>query len=239
MKNRLLLLSLSLSLSAILVGCSDNDNSNSSKANAESKQAQKNSCISSYIKKPCALLTTEIVKKEFPQFPTDAEKNEIIQLQNCSYGWPSNSRTKTMKIAGREMTIPVSSEISILWIKKKKIETALQGFKRSYRTLSEEEKVQAAAAMQKALNERSDGLTEDQKSMAAGMSKGFLKNMKYEAVEGIGTAAAWGGVGAGGSSLKVLDGDTEFEISVNISDVESDNKKLATALAKSLIASCK
>ena len=92
--------------------------------------------------------------------------------------------------------------------------------------------------MQKAFNERSDGLTKDQKEMAAGMSKGFLNNMKYEAVEGVGTAAAWGGVGAGGSSLKVLDGDTEFEIRANISEVEADNKKLAAALARSLIASC-
>ena len=234
MKNKLLL----LSLSAILSACSDSETSNSSKTNSETKQAQKNSCISSYIGKPCALLTAEIVKNEFPRFPADAEKKELISLQSCSYNWPGNGRTRTMNIGGREMEIPVSNEIGILWIKKKNIETALSGFKNSYRTLSEEEKAKAAEAMQKALNDRSDGLTKDQKAMASGMSKGFLKNMKYETITGIGTAAAWGGVGAGGSSLKVLDGDTEFEISTNITDVEADNKKLAVALAKSLIASC-
>jgi len=227
MKNKLLL----IVLSAALVACSDTDTSGS-------KQTLKKSCISSYIEKPCALLTTEIVKKVFPQFPDSAEKKEIIKLQICSYDWPSKGRTRSMTIGGRSMDIPVANEIGISWIKKKDIKTALQSFKNTYRTLSEEEKAQASAAMQKALNERSDGLTKDQKEMAAGMSKGFLNNMKYEAVEGVGTAAAWGGVGAGGSSLKVLEGDTEFEIRANISEVEADNKKLAAALASSLIASC-
>lgn len=230
MNNKALL----LSLSALLVACSDDNISNSS-----SKSSAEKSCISSFIKTPCALLTTEVVKKEFSQFPADAEKKEIVQIKSCSYSWPSKGRIKIMKIAGREMEIPVSSEIGISWIKKKDIKTALPSFRNAYRTLSEEEKKRAAAAMQKALDERSEGLTESQKKMASGMSKGFLNNMKYESVEGVATAAAWGGAGAGGSSLRVLDGDTEFQLSVNISDVDADNKKLATSLAKSLITSCK
>lgn len=234
MKNKLLLLALPVMLAA----CSDSDTSSSSNESTASKNSQKKSCISSYIEKPCTLLTTAMVKNAYPLLPDNAEQQETKQLQACSYDWPSNGRIRTMNVAGRTMEIPVSDEIGISWIKKKKMDTALASFRSSYRTLSEEEKARAAAAMQKALDKRSEGLTESQKKMAAGMSKGFLSNMKYEAVDGVGSAAAWGGVGAGGSSLKVLDGDTEFEIKANISDVEADNKKLAAELAKSLIASC-
>lgn len=228
-----------ISLSVVLAACSDTETSNNpSGESAGTKQTTEESCVSSFIDKPCSLLTTDLLVKEFPDFPDNVKNEEAIQIQSCSYSWPSEGRTRVLDLAGRKMEIPVNNEIGIKWIRKKKLETALQSFKKSYRTLSEKEKIKASEAMDDALKRNSGDLNKNQKEVASGISKGFLKNIKYEPVSGLGTAATWGGVGPGDASLKVLDGDTEFEITVNISDIEADNRGLAVSVARSVMVSC-
>ncbi len=236
MKNKIAL----ISIITVLTACSDTDTSVSTDKNSASNQALGSSCIVDYIDKPCELLTAELIKVDFPLLPDQVEKQEVLQLQSCAYIWPSDGRISTMKVAGKEMEIPVSNEIGIKWIRQKGGDNALQYFRNAYHTPTEEEKASAAAAMDRALEERSGELTQGQKSMASGMTKGFMNEMKFESLDNIGTAAAWGG-GAGpiASSLKVLDNDTEFEIVANISADDAINKALASDIAKSVIASCK
>ena len=56
-------------------------------------------------------------------------------------------------------------------------------------------------------------------------------------MEGVGSAAVWDG-GALVNSLKVLDRDTEFGIEVDISADPAQNRALAIAVAREVMAAC-
>jgi hypothetical protein len=230
-----LLLALPLTLPLALTACSDSDTSSSnSTSSTATEKSLKNSCVADYIKKPCSLLSPELVKSAIPDLPADMEKSEIPQLTSCTYEWPGD-RTMSVKMMSGTIEAAVPNDVSIKWIKK---DVALERFKNSYRTMSEEEKAQASAAMKKAMAEKTKDMSDDKKALVAGLSGSFMNNIKFETIDGIATAAAWGGAGMGGNSLKVLDGSTEFEIVANVSNDAGENKKMAIEIAKKVIASC-
>ena len=200
---------------------------------------QKSSCIADYIDKPCELLTQQVVSESYALFTGQAEPVQELLTHSCIYSWESGGRMTTMKIGANKYDVPVDNEIAIKWIKEVSIKDNVKRFKNAHRALSKEELARIAEVTQKEIEKRSADMSESQKKMVSGMGKGMGSSMKYSQVDGVGSAAAWGTVSKViPPSLKVLDGDVEFEIAVNISDDDLQNQKVAGFVAKAVIQLC-
>lgn len=197
------------------------------------------SCVLSYADKPCKLLSFEFLSQNLDGFPETAEQSETSSIQNCNYSWDSHGRFSTMTISGHEMQIPVQNQVAIQWIKKIKSDNPVETFKFQHRNLSDEEKERLAQSMKSALDKNAEEahLSDHQKDLASSMGQSMLGGLHWQAIEGLASAAAWGGTGQS-VSLKVLDHDTEFEVYVEISDIEATNRTVSIELAKQLIQSC-
>ncbi|MDX1604605.1 MAG: hypothetical protein R3202_00350, partial [Candidatus Competibacterales bacterium] len=109
-------------------------------------------------------------------------------------------------------------------------------FRTAYRTPTEEEKaeIEKQLAEQIEKEDAAEDLTDEQKNMGKGIVGGAVGNMKYEAVDGLGRAAAWGK-----SHLVVLHHDTKFQVDVIDAYEESEkNRQAAIEIAKAVLANC-
>lgn len=233
MTSRLLLLGAAVAL----VACSESDPSSAGNTAAESSSPAA-SCVADFVRSPCDLLTAERLRSIYPELPADVQQQDVPQITSCSYIWPSDGRTMDMTIGGNVTKIPLDNEIGIRWIKQKTGNTITADFQRAYRTLSDEERARAAAMMNEGLEKRTGDLSETGRKVAADLGNSMISSITFDAVSGIGTAAAWGGTPKS-LSLKVLDGDTEFEIVANVSNVEADNRALAEQVARSVLEHCR
>lgn len=233
MTSRLLLLSATVAL----VACSESDPSQAGNNTTESSSPAA-SCVADFVRSPCDLLTAERVRSIYPELPADVQQQDVPQITSCSYIWPSDGRTMDMTIGGNVTKIPLDNEIGIRWIKVKTGDQILATFNRAYRTLTEEEKERAAASMKASLDRQLSDKGEAVKEAASGLTGRVISSIQFESIDGVGTAAAWGGTPKS-LSLKVLDGNTEFEIVANVSDVEAENRALAEQVARSVLDHCR
>jgi hypothetical protein len=81
-------------------------------------------------------------------------------------------------------------------------------------------------------------VSKEGKKIGTGMAGSMFEDLRYESVDGLGTAAAWGGT-MGSLGLKVLAGGWEFEIVADVSGDEVKNRKTAIALAKKVLANAR
>ncbi|MFA5495899.1 MAG: hypothetical protein WC247_14085 [Porticoccaceae bacterium] len=195
------------------------------------------SCIAAHADTPCRLLTPELVKQAHPDAPDTLDIEEIPSLNSCAYSWPSD-RTRTLKVSTFEVETPVPNRVAISWIRQTEPERALEQFQLTYRSLSDKEKAEALTAMRAQLDKQGAGLPEEQRSLASDIGKELIETSRFEPVAGVGSTAAWD-AGSLGNSLKVLDRDTEFGIEVNVSAEPEENRELAIAVAKQVLATCR
>jgi hypothetical protein len=157
----------------------------------------------------------------------------------CQYSWPSD-RKASRTVAGQKIEYAVDNVVCLKWIRKVRGDDPLKTFRNAYRAMTEEEKERAKAAFEKAMAEKveSGEVTRDGSKLGTGMAGSMVDSLRFETVEGVGTAAAWGGT-KDSIGLKVLDGNWEFEIVANISADEGQNREAAIALAKRILANAK
>jgi len=194
------------------------------------------SCIADYAQKPCTLFTPELVKGAFADFPSEIETAETRPTNSCQHSW-AGDRIQRLQMGSFEVEVPRDNRVAISWIQRKDRENPEAWFRQVYRTLSEEEKIEAQAALDQALAKQSEGLSEEQRNLAGSLGRGLIASREYEILEGVGTVAAWD-ASPMAPTLKVLDGDTEFGIEVDVSDDSNTNRELAIALARAVIAAC-
>ena len=113
-------------------------------------------------------------------------------------------------------------------------------FERKWSTPTDADRELLARKVDERLEEaRRDGeLSDSGAELGKGVGQSFSRApIQYQAVPGVGTAARWGGLGSE-RELRVLDGDAEFAVTVDVADDEATNRELAIALARDLLARC-
>lgn len=195
------------------------------------------SCIAAFAERPCELLTESLVRKHVPVTAaieqvdvgarlakpgTKPRTSRTTAFNGCTYRWDS----------GRSVEVR-----SILVLQGK---DPLARFTTKWREPTPEERAHLERQMTEAMEKaRQDGKVS---SADAGAGRQLSRSVaqapvSFDPVDGVGTSARWGGVGAD-RSLKVLHTDTEFAVVVNVSGDESVNRTAAIAIARDLLARC-
>lgn len=238
------LVAISFLTALTLIGCGGDSSSRvASKdvaAKSEAADVDKSSaasCIAKYAKSPCEIFSDKLIRTTLSDVPENAEKDEYSgAFHSCAYKWPSD-RTSTMTVMGRKVDIKEDNQISLSWIKTYK-KNSQQRFRRAYLPTEDEQK-RAKMMFDKQLEKKSAelGLDNSSKKMAKSLGNNFVNSAKFSAVEGVGTMASWASGTEG--QLHVLDGDTQFKISTNLSEDSTQDRELAVKLAKAVMAACK
>lgn len=141
---------------------------------------------------------------------------------------------------GMLQNIPVDNTVALRAIQVLEADDPRARFEQRWRAPTAEERDALAERMGEAMDEaREEGRVSDQGAeMGREMGEGLAQaEIAFETVADVGTAARWGGMGDA-PALKVLDGATEFEVSVDITDDDAANRDVAIALARALLATC-
>lgn len=196
----------------------------------------------SYQTKMDQLLPLSVIQKHYKGDLSKAalkyRKSEpkYAKRDTYEYVWASG-RTRTMTIAGRQMTVPDDNRIGLSWINEidtKRHPDPVKYFKNYYRTATEAEKQQAAALIDKKLAEKGAGSTE--KAAGKAVSNTVISTQGYESISGVGEAAAWDFTS---NQLVVLKGHTTFKVVTNIGSDVKANQELAKKLAAEVLAKCR
>jgi len=197
------------------------------------------SCLGEYADKLCELLTEEMVRSQFPEMPEDVEpESRTSGFNMCRYAWPG-PRMGSREIGGMVVEYELKDVVEIKFLKVLRRDDPLATFRNSYHTLTPEEKKRAAEAFREGMDKKvkDEELSKEGGEIGEAMGTGLLDNLRYESVDGVGTAAAWGGSG-GQLSLQVLHRDTKFEVLVDVYEEETRNREAAVALALQVVAVC-
>ncbi|GAB2775947.1 hypothetical protein GCM10027275_18870 [Rhabdobacter roseus] len=241
-------------LGLVIWGCQPATSDNTTAENTATAVAEKSNSASSEADGQCLfeyqtrldqLLTKDEIAQHFPEDLSKATykyetKYAPVNYQQAIYTWPSE-RIRKLKIGDRTMEVPSHNRLGVGDISQyKPDQNALNIFKSSYRTLTEEEKVKAREAMQEGLEKhtKDDGKKlSDTEKKAGNTLGGSLTDMaQFDSFEGIGDAAAWDAMDR---ALIVLKGRTVFRIYADVSADPQENKALAKKLAEVVLAKCK
>lgn len=197
-----------------------------------------NSCVAEYAERPCDLLTEELVRRELPDAPAELDQDRIESATYaCKYSWPSE-RMVTMEVMGNSVEYEDDNVVLLSWIEA--YEDDPQGrFRRSYLPTAEELD-RAGEAFEEEFDKEAEerGLGEQEKEIGEGLGEGLMKGVSFEPVEGIGTMASVDHT-HGQADLYVLDGDTNFQVSVNVSADDAEDRARAVAIAERILEACK
>lgn len=196
-------------------------------------------CLQQHVGKLDALLTLERVAPYVQSAPQEVEADyDSEHTHEISYSWPGG-RTRTMDVAGNEMTFPRPDIISLGGIKSytesdyydRDEDDPVERFERGHHNMTAEERENARAA----INENMKDESETTRKIANKLLGAATARVMFEPVEDIGDAAAWN---LRTKELDVLVGETEFSVSVDISADKEENKAAATKLAHSILSDC-
>jgi hypothetical protein len=177
-----------------------------------------------------------------------------MAVNGCSYTWDGGRKTAPKPAesdaAGGDANPyasaldslkygrPIPDTVAFKSIRQLDAENPLADFERRWRAPTDAERAALAQRMDEKMDEaRMEGkLSESGAATGSSLGRSLAAaSISYEAVAGVGSAARWGGIGAQ-RLLMVLDGATEFEVLVEVSDDESVNRDTAISIARDLLA---
>lgn len=249
-KNKILSLGLCLLCTGVLLSCNNNssgeetDGTATATKTSSAKKSTGNSgkCYEDYLGQNMEnLLTKEDITKYVSMNLDEAKVNDWRDQKDPEYQHyyyivkAGPEREKTFKTPTGTV-LPINYEVGINGIKiySEKVKNPLQSFRNSHHTLSETEKENAKAAMNKALGKSKD-LTEAQKSAAGKGTGSAIDQLRFTEIEGLGDAATWS---HNYHYLSMLVGNTVIDILVDVSDDENENIEVAKKLATEVLKKC-
>lgn len=207
--------------------------SGASESSAAAEASAGSSCVADYAESPCALLTAELARQEFPDVPAGLEPEVMGSV--CELTWEGD-RTREMEVGAGTMEIPVSNQLSLGWIDTYQERPAEQ-FRRAY--LPTREEVERGAEMMQEEYEKQaeeQGLSASQKEMGQEVGESVASASRFEAVDAVGDQASWS---ANFNTLYVLRGHTNFQVSAKVSGSEEENRQAAIRLAEAVMEDCR
>ena len=209
-----------------------------------------NTCLLSYLEKYDQLLTEETVLNATKFDKTKLEINYSKALKNPEYHSVNyrfkNKRKAFVEQIGVEMEVPdfvVLSSIKPM---------SLEHFKNTYRAVSQQEIDAANHQIDNAIEGKSNekeanekirelekmGIDKKTTKSVTDVMKGTFVNVakSYVTVDDLGDAATWNTFA---NTLNVIDNGVHFELHVEVSDDNINNKNVAIAVANQLLKACK
>lgn len=222
-----------VSISLLTLSCKNSNNSSSS--NNITEQATEKTA-NDFNGRLDQLLTLEIASNVTGYTANEAQKkySQILKdpaTHSVTYNWDKGRMKKVNNpITNKEMNVSINDFVKITWVRN----TTLNKFKFDYHTPTAEEIKQANDAMDKKTNEmQGEGkATNEQTSSAKEIANSMMNGISFTDVSGVGNHAKWDNKH---KHLKVFYKGLEFEITVEISDVESINKQKSIEVAKQII----
>ncbi len=220
-----------------LGGCFGSDGSASSEgaAQASSKASSKvEACLRKAMPEPCTLLQNTGAEGLYPIDLTFTPQEYGGQV-SCTASW-SAGREQEIKAGAMTFSGPVDDTVELNGIRELSddLERASNMFAAQHRTRSDEEKARLAeTAAEAARNEVGD----QHKDMATDLASKFVNAIEYEAIDGVGDDAAWGGVGRF-KQLAVRTGRMAFQVRMTRSNEEPQVIADSVQLAKAVIEGC-
>lgn len=216
--------------------------SNSGSTTTDPKNSKVVSCFEAFDYDLEKFLTKEDVLVHVDPAKHSEVKHEKVgesgQYASLTYQYKSD-RTITLTMGSISQEVPDRNTFAIKGVSfyNGSEEEALANFETSYKKISDAEL--------NTINERLEKEYADKPKEQLEQAKKFAqarKNLAYEPVAGLGTAAYWHSVTVAGINtgvdLKVLVGTMEFNILVKVSADNAENLKVAKALAEAVIKKC-
>lgn len=220
-----------------LGGCFGSDDSASSEgaAQASSKASSKvEACLRKAMPEPCTLLQNAGAEGLYPDDLTFAPQEYGGQV-SCTASW-SAGREQEIKAGAMTFSGPVDDTVELNGIRELSddLERASNMFAAQHRTRSDEEKARLAETAAEAARKE---VGDQHKDMATDLASKFVNAIEYEAIDGVGDAAAWGGVGRF-KQLAVRAGRMAFQVRMTRSNEEPQVIADSVQLAKAVIEGC-
>lgn len=182
------------------------------------------------------LLTLEMASScaSLPKDKAKVNYNKIMKnaaYHSIRYDWESD-RKRMIEISGRSMEVPKTNSVELSWVKASTVEE----FTFNYHNPTKEELEKANKAMnaKEAEMVKEGKITEEQAGMAGDLASGMMENYTVIDVPNLGDKAVWIQRKMG-NELKVLYHGIEFQLTVDLSDNEGDNKTKSIKLAQQII----
>src|SRR6056297_152579 len=237
-------------IAVILLGCGGKTSKNEADDTSSNQKTIGNSCLSDLVEKN---EIEKMINKEQVASIVGINADNVVFEENKSsrakystviFKWePAQERTMTMEVKVGDRTIsqtaPLKNSINVGKIDSigdKKDQSALEYFNYVYGPKTKEEKKEAKARVDRA-QETSDKV--DKKS--AETIKSMVDKQTSSKVDGIGSSAFGSVQNANGMiyyNLKVLHGDTMFEITTDVSDDSEEDIRIAKEIAQQIIDNC-
>lgn len=209
-------------------------------AQAETSAAtEAETCLQQQVGKLDTLLTPELIAPYVKSAPEEVETEYDSEFTDeISYSWPGG-RTRSMDVAGSEMTFPRPDTIRLGGITSytesdyydRDENDPVKRFQRGHHNMTAEERENAKAA----INENMKDQDETTRTIANKLLGAATARVTFEPVEDTGDAAAWN---IRTKELDVLTGGTEFTVQVDIGADKEKNKAVAKKLARSILDDC-
>ncbi|HEY7884107.1 MAG TPA: hypothetical protein VIC08_04070, partial [Cellvibrionaceae bacterium] len=210
-----------------LTACSDSGNNSSANEPTLNKTGM---CLDKARENPCALFSENTVRSALDSLPAEIKTDESVSQRSasCTYSW-SGGRKKQMSSDIMSIAYDVNDSLALSGIEQ----MTLNRFTMQHRNMSEEEKAAAAKRVEEAMQKRVDDgtLGKEHQNMGNDFASSMINNIQWQAFDGLGEAAAWGGVGRH-KSLSVFSGGVKFSVLADISDNDDENRDASVKLAE-------
>lgn len=237
-------------MTVTILSCGNNTSNNETDDTSADQNTIGNSCLSELAEKNDIekMISKEqvasIVGISADKIAFEENKSSRAEYSTVRFEWePEQERTMTMemKVGDRTVsqTLPLQNGINvgnIDVIGNKKDQSALEYFNSTYGPKTKEEKEQAIERIDRA-QETSDQVNEK----SAAVIKSMAGKLTSSKVDGIGNSAFGSVNNAKGMiyyNLKVLHGDTMFEITTDVSEDSDEDIRISKAIAQQIIDNC-
>lgn len=221
-------------IGSMLASCSENNNDLKSDLNEALESVAADA--SKYEGRLDELLTLEMASEcsGLAASEAEVEYNKLMtnpEYHSLAYTWKSD-RKRELNVSGMKMEVPMPNLVQISWVK----ESDLKKFTFSYHNPTKEELANAQKAMKAKEEEmvRDGKISSEQAGMADGMANEMIANYTVINVPNLGDKAVWIQTKQD-NHLKVLYNGIEFQLTIELSDIESENKAKAIGLARKVI----
>ncbi|GAB4200807.1 MAG: hypothetical protein Tsb002_37120 [Wenzhouxiangellaceae bacterium] len=223
-----------------LCACGDADQSPATASSATGATAHNAlaSCLLAFKADPCQLLDDAVVQQLGTPGEAELERSASDYGDGeCSVSW-LGGRTRQIDLGGRTMESPQADMLSVggFAVIDEDPELAAQRFAAQTRTRSDAERQQLGDQVVAGVK-KTDSIDDKHQQMAQDFARDLASKINFTPVEGLGDAAAWGGLGRF-KQLQVRVGHMKFHTSAQIADDDAANLAVARQLAEQVLDRC-
>jgi hypothetical protein len=236
-------------LAGSLIACGGTSTQEDSASLGEAADSETATCLAEYAKNNelekmiSKEQIAEIVGKTAAELEYDEGKSSSSRYSTVGYSWKSDEQrilTMETKVGDRiiKTEAPLDDQIDFgnIDILDEDNAKALEYFERTYGNKSKAAKERAKESLDRTAESRDDVTKEQAESL-----KKMVDKESSVKVEGVGSSAYYGIIDANGMvyiDLKVLDGNTMFKITTDVSSDSDKDLEIAKKVAQQIIANC-